>query len=50
MLQLATYPDIQAKARKEVLKVLPVESISLTHDLLDKLQYLGNVIRETQRY
>ncbi|XP_060572602.1 cytochrome P450 4c21-like [Ruditapes philippinarum] len=49
MLHLASYPEVQEHARKEVQGVIPNNCDNITHDMLDQLQYLHCVIKETQR-
>jgi len=49
LLMLATHPDVQQKARDEVMSVVG-DSQSLTYDLLDQLDYCTCVIKETLRY
>ncbi|XP_052792882.1 uncharacterized protein LOC128226847 [Mya arenaria] len=49
LLLLASYPDIQTRAREEVLEVCADPTQPLTHETLDKLGYLNCVLKETQR-
>ena len=47
--QLANYPEIQTKVRKEVRSILPQTGEPLTVEHLDKMTYLTCVIKETLR-
>lgn len=49
LLNLASNPEIQEKARQEVLAELPDDE-PLTFESLEKLSFCGNVIKETLRY
>jgi len=49
LLMLAKHPDVQQKARDEVLSVLGI-SEPLTYENIDKLEYCGCVVKETLRY
>jgi len=46
---LAKHPDVQQKARDEVMSVLGI-SEPLTYENIDKLEYCGCVVKETLRY
>jgi len=48
LLMLARHPDIQQKARDEVMSVVG-SSQPLTYDILDRLEYCGCVLKETLR-
>ena len=48
LLMLAKHPDIQQKARDEVMSVIGT-SQPLTYDNLDQLEYCGCVVKETLR-
>lgn len=47
--QLATHPEIQDKAREEILSVAPDYNDSLTSKKLDSMPYTKACIRETLR-
>ncbi|XP_033746372.1 LOW QUALITY PROTEIN: cytochrome P450 72A14-like [Pecten maximus] len=49
LLQLAQFPDIQAKVREEVNQVLKEHNGVINNETLDKLKYLTCVIKETLR-
>jgi len=49
LLMLAKHPDIQQRAREEVLSVVG-SSQPLSYDLLDRLEYCSCVIKETLRW
>jgi len=49
LLQLAQYPEVQAKVREEVTFVLEHSHGEITSDTLDKMKYLSCVIKETLR-
>jgi len=46
---LATHPDVQSRARQEVLSVVGL-SQPLSLASLDRLQYCAAVVKETLRY
>jgi len=49
LLMLAKHPDVQQKARDEVMSVLGT-SEPLTYENVDKLEYCSCVVKETLRY
>jgi len=49
LLMLASHPEIQNKAREEILSVIDSTS-GLSYDNIDRLEYCGYVVRETLRY
>lgn len=48
LLQLAKYPDVQDKVRAEINEVF-TDINDVTPEKLDKLKYLGAVVKETMR-
>ena len=48
LLMLAKHPDVQQKARDEVMSVVGA-SQPLTYDILDRLEYCGCIVKETLR-
>ncbi|KAK3732566.1 hypothetical protein RRG08_009736 [Elysia crispata] len=49
LLLLAQHPDVQEKARQEILNVLCAPDQPITSEMLDQLIYLTSVIRESLR-
>lgn len=50
LLMLATHPDIQEKARQEILSVIPETDEPLTLKCIEQLKYCSWVVKETLRF
>lgn len=49
LLTLSQHPEIQQKARQEVMSQLPPKGKTVTYDDLEKLTYVGCVVKECLR-